>query len=88
MCDIIFYILETVNTWKTKIYMLDIAKKLIIKNPDINSVQEIQHYFFRYYHYNNKKNIVRTPEGIYNYYNLELPIKEDIDRCILTNSIF
>ena len=35
MEDFIFYLLEIKNTIRTKIYMIDIAKKLIIKNNEI-----------------------------------------------------
>tara|TARA_B100000575_G_C23128316_1_gene654060 strand:- start:152 stop:358 length:207 start_codon:yes stop_codon:yes gene_type:complete len=61
--------------------MLDIAKKLLIQNPEIKAIQELQHYFLRYYHYNNKKNIVYEASDIYNYFQLEVPPKEWFHSC-------
>ena len=43
-----FYLLETPNLWRTKLYMIDIAKKLLIQFPEIKNIPEILHYFFRF----------------------------------------
>ena len=88
ICDFIFYSIETSNTIKTKIYMLDIAKKLIIKFPKIKTIQDIQHYFFEYYHFNNKIKNVQSIQGIYKYYGLQPPADGWYERCITNNTIF
>ncbi len=85
--DFIFYLLETQNTIKTKIYMIDIAKKLILNNPSIKKIQDILHYFFRYYYINGKDKIVRY-QDMYDYYNLKLPPENWIDNCVKENIIF
>jgi len=60
---------------------------LLLQNPEINTLLQIQHYFFRYYHFNNKQNIIKSPNGIYDYYNLDLPSKEWPEQCIQQNCI-
>jgi hypothetical protein len=54
ICDYLYWLMETSNNMRTKIYMTDISKKLLIQNPTITTVQEIQHYFFRFYQIINK----------------------------------
>ena len=88
LCDLFFYVIEAANSWKTKIYMMDIAKKLIIQNSKIKNVIDIQHYFFEYYYFNDKQKIVRSIEGIYDYYNIEPPPDGWYDKCIQGNTIF
>lgn len=85
--DFIFYLLETANSIKTKIYMIDIGKKLILKNSNINKIQDILYYFFRYYHVNDKNKIVIYSD-MYEYYNLKLPPRLWIEDCIKDNIIF
>jgi hypothetical protein len=85
--DFIFYLLETANSIKTKIYMIDIGKKLILKNSNINKIQDILYYFFRYYHVNDKNKIVIYSD-MYEYYNLKLPPRLWIEDCINDNIIF
>ena len=85
MCDFIFYLLQASNLWRTKLYMIDIAKKLIIQEPNINTIQDIQYYFFRYFnYYKNKNEVCETmllPTEIYKYYDLELPPTEWVTYC-------
>jgi len=84
-CDFLYYLLEISNSWKTKVYMLDIGKQLIIKHPEINKVCGIIHYFFRYFHY--KKNSetcehLFIPKEMYHFYDLEIPPEEWVNTCI------
>ena len=86
--DFIFYLLETKNTIRTKIYMIDIGKKLILKYPDtINKIQDILYYFFRYYHINDFKQVVKYSD-MYEYYNLKLPSENWVENCINKNILF
>ena len=85
--DFVFYLLETANSIKTKIYMVDIGKKLILTNSNINKIQDILYYFFRYYHVNDKNKIVRYND-MYKYYNLLPPPLLWIDDCVKENIIF
>ena len=84
MEDFIFYLLEIQNTIRTKIYMIDIAKKLIMKNIEINSIQDIFHYFFRYYNVNNREKNTKY-QDMYKYYNLSLPPEDWLETCIKDN---
>lgn len=86
MEDFIFYLLEIKNTIRTKIYMIDIAKKLIIKNNEINNIQDIFHYFFRYYNLNNRESNTKY-EDMYKYYNLSLPPEDWFETCIKNNTL-
>ena len=86
MGDFMFYLLETSNLWKTKLYMIDIAKKLLIDHPEIETIPEIQYFFFRYFHHYLNENTeqrgwILNPNKIYQYYNIELPPKEWIEYC-------
>ena len=73
------------NIFRTKIYMLDISKKLLIRDPKIKKIDELQYYFIRYYHYyKSKHNTVANtldPHDIYDYYKLVLPPIEWIRYC-------
>ena len=91
MCEYIFFNLQTMSLWRTKIFIIDISKKLLIQNPEIKKITEIQYYFLRYFHYYKTKNLIEDkyidPNGIYSYYNLELPPKEWIKYCIQNKKI-
>ena len=87
MEDFIFYLLEVQNTIRTKIYMIDIAKKLLIKYPEIEKIQDILHYFFRYFHINDKNKIVKY-QDMYEYYNLILPPDDWLENCVKNNVLF
>ena len=86
MADFMFYLLETSNLWRTKLYMIDIAKKILIQNPEIKSIPEIQYYFFRYFHHHLNENPEQhswmlNSHKIYEYYDLKLPPKDWIAYC-------
>ena len=85
--DFIFYLLEVQNKIKTKIFMIDIAKELLIKNPEIEKIQDILYYFFRYYHINEKERIVRYLD-MYEYYNLSHPPDDWLETCVKNNVLF
>jgi len=92
MSDFMFYLLETPNLWRTKLYMIDIAKKLLIQFPEINNIPEILHYFFRFSNHhsnenNGEKSWMINPNKIYEYYNLQLPPKKWISYCSEKNKI-
>ena len=70
MCDLLYYLIQSNNITSTKIGMIDIGSKLCMKYPDLNNIQGILHYFFRFYYYNNQESIVNKLK-IYDYYELE-----------------
>ena len=80
------YVLESTNHWNTKVYMLDISRKLLINYKDISSVQDLQHYFLEYFHkcrYEKMNTEQQSdPKIMYNYYNLTFPPKEWIERSV------
>ena len=87
MCNYIYWLFETGNKTLTKIYMIDIGKKLVMKHKEITTIQEIQHYFFRFYKVekNNgtcfSKGLRQDFRRIYNFYDLEVPPNDWIQEC-------
>jgi hypothetical protein len=70
MCDFLYYLIQSNNITSTKVGMIDIGSKLCMKFPGLNNIQDILHYFFRFYYYNNQETIVNKLK-IYDYYELE-----------------
>ena len=87
ICDYIFHLFETNGSRRSKLYMIDLAKKILIKYPSTETIQGILHYFFRYYHYNNKVNIVNNSNEVYNYYELDPPPENWVQKCQRENLI-
>ena len=52
--EYIYSILMTGNKQRTKVLMIDIAKKIVLKNPDIKNISDIHYYFHKYYNLNMK----------------------------------
>ena len=69
VCDFIYYLMQSNNNISTKMGMIDIGSKLCIKYPELDKVQDILHYFFRFYYYNNQESVVNKLK-IYDYYEL------------------
>ena len=86
MCDLVFYFMESNNALFTKIGMIDLGSKLCMKFPHVNSVQDILHYFFRFYYYNNQENIV-DKFRIYEYYDLNRD-EDHVNTCREKKIIF
>jgi len=82
MSDFIYWLFEA-NTMKneTKLTMIDIGKKLCMKYPEINKIQEILFYFYRFYHHNKKEKIV-DKDKMYEYYDLEMAPEDWLDKSI------
>ncbi len=84
--DYFEYVMETTNHWITKIYMLDISRRLLNTQKDICSVQELQHYFLRFFHMCHYEKMSpadqSNPRIMYNYYDIQYPTKEWVSRSI------
>jgi hypothetical protein len=84
--EYVWYTLASTNFWCTKIYMLDISKKILIKHPEITQLHEIHHYLLQYFHKCYHDNLNETkksnPRLIYKYYQLDFPDKHWIKRSI------
>lgn len=81
----IYLILSLKNCWLTKIYLIDIGKKIIIKycNPS-SGIDEIFLKYYEFYTINDDKTATTSIEDyklLYQYYNLELPKEEWIKKC-------
>ena len=69
----------TPQKWYTKLLLLDMAKKLIIKN-NIKSLEKLLIIFFIYFKQNENK-INNNPYLFYKYHQIEYPDKEWIKLC-------
>jgi hypothetical protein len=96
MVDFIHWMLEGNNKCETKLTMIDITKKLLIRNPYIMKLNEILTYFYRFYHYYKREGniqgqdqspLIRRQE-MYRYYDLELVGEEWHKRCLEKKIIF
>ena len=78
--DYVNYVLESTNHWTTKIYMLDLARKLACKDTSIEGTTDIQHYFLEFFHRCRHDNICPSEQGdprtMYRSYDLRFPSKE------------
>lgn len=92
LCTYIYHLLMCSNrTWETKIYLIDIAKKLLLKFDDIYSIDDVFRYYFMYIadaKKNNIENAYKNKELIYNYYDLELPPESWMKFCIDKRCLF
>ena len=86
ICEFLYWLIDASNQTKTKLSMIDISKKLFIKYPEIKTIPEILHYFYRFYHCNDKESLV-DKNKMYEYYNLNLPTEDWISKCIKENII-
>ena len=66
--------------------MIDIGSKLCNKYPHLDKIQDILHYFFRFYYYNNQESIVNKLK-IYDYYELNKD-EEYNDICMKKKILF
>lgn len=88
LSDYIYSILMTGNqTKKTKILMIDIAKKLAMKHPEIKDITDIHYYFHKYYHLNMKESVIRWVD-LYDSYGLESIDEEWLTQCITKNILY
>ena len=86
ICNYIYWLTENNNQFKTKISMIDIGKKLCINHPEINELQDILYYFYRFYYHNKKEDIVDKYQ-MYEYYELDRPTDNWFKKCLENNII-
>jgi len=86
ICEFLYWLIDASNQTKTKLSMIDISKKLFIKYPEIKTIPEILHYFYQFYHCNDKEALV-DKNKMYEYYDLEIPSEDWISKCLMNNII-
>ena len=86
MCDLIYYLMQSNNNLSTKMGMINIGSKLCNKYPHLDKIQDILHYFFRFYYYNNQESVVNKLK-IYDYYELYKD-EEYNDKCMKLQILF
>ena len=89
MYDFIKLVLCQRNSIFKKIYTFDIAKKLIIyKSNEINNLQDLLYYFYRYINiFNINYYDINKYNEMYEYYNLPKPPDNWINYCIKNNTL-
>lgn len=78
LCDYILWLFETSGKFRTKYLMIDIAKRICIKY-DINSIHEICHYMYYFWHKYDRIPILTNKELLYKFIDIELPPKNLIE---------
>jgi len=80
------------RTWETKIYLIDFAKKILIKYAyDVNTLEDIYRYLFVFIADAKKQeidNCYKDKSILYNYYDLELPPDKWAEFCIDKKCLF
>ena len=84
----IHYLLQTNNTWYTKIYLIDIVKKLLIKYPEIKSMEKIHYYMLRFKGHSLKDKRITAAKSMYDYYQLSEVPSRWINECIHNRIIY
>ena len=79
MLKYIYLILSQRNNWFSKIHLFDIGKKLIIKN-NLNEIEEIMFYFYKFINLNGIKSI-QDYYSMYDYYELKRPQLPWVNHC-------
>jgi len=86
--DYISWLMEAGNSLQTKIIMIDLGKKILIKNPEIDSIHKIQHYFYKYYYCNNKNRNSEDFKNIYKFYEFKPPPDKWLEKCLNNKQLF
>jgi hypothetical protein len=82
MVEYMYLILLQRNSWKTKLYLFDLGKQLIVKYCNSSSkIQDILSYFYKFMTLNNIYHI-REYKEMYDYYGLKKPDQSWIDYCV------
>ena len=84
----LYYIIQTNNTWYTKVFLIDLVKKLLIKYPEIERLEQIHYYMLRFkFHQFEDENIIQS-SSMYEYYYLLTPPIEWTRKCIEKRVIY
>ena len=78
--DYLKYMLDCTNTWRTKVYMMDIAKQLLISRPEIQKITDFHHLFLEFFHICRMNGtvdpnscIIGHPKDMYEFLNIDPP---------------
>ena len=81
-----------IKTWETKVYLMDVVKKLLIQYPqEMMTLDDVFKYLFVFIADAKKKDITNCFKDkliIYNYYSLELPDPLWVDFCVEKKCLF
>jgi hypothetical protein len=79
------------RSWSTKVTLVDIVKKLLIKFDDIYGIEDIYRYMFMYMadaKHNDINNSYTDKNLIYQYYDLDLPPEDWLNICEVKRVLF
>ena len=92
MTNYIFHLMQNQSrSWITKVFMIDIIKKMLIKFPDINSLEDIYRYLHIYIADQKKSGALNWSTErwqLYDYYELEYPPEEWVNFCVNKKVLF
>ena len=93
LCRYVYHLLMCGNrSWETKVYLIDIAKKLLIKfKDDIHTMDDIYRYLLMFISDAKKNDIqdyYKDKLLLYNYYDLEPPPPNWIKFCVEHKCLF
>ena len=86
----LFYMIQATNRWYTKICMIDFVKKILIKYPEVKTIDEIHTFGLRYKCHRTKLLLddkIIDRDGIYKYYELDDPPNDWIQKCVTERKI-
>lgn len=87
--DYLIYLIDATNEWRTKIFMSDVVKQLIINHNEIKNLNDIHHRCLEYFHHYKNRNReigsdsnVMSQNDMYDYLKLENPPKDWIQKSL------
>ena len=79
------------RSWSTKVTLIDVVKKLLLKFDDINGLEDIYRYMFMYMadaKHSGINDYYTEREILYGYYDLEVPPQEWLEICVNKRILF
>ena len=79
------------RSWSTKVTLIDVVKKLLLKFDNIKGLEDIYNYMFMFMadaKHNGIDNCYTEREILYTYYDLEIPPQEWLETCVNKRILF
>ena len=79
------------RSWSTKVTLIDVVKKLLLKFDNIKGLEDIYSYMFMFMadaKHNGINNYFTEREILYGYYDLEVPPQEWLETCVDKRILF
>lgn len=83
LCDYILWLFETPGNFRTKYLMIDVAKNICIKY-DVNSIHEISHHTYHFWHANDRLSLLLNKNKLYEFIGIDMPVDNIIEMLELS----